>query len=504
VIHRIARWAITIIFILQSLFIPLQAASDYELPSIGQPVDTAISPLEEEEIGRDIVRQLRSFNYLMEDTELRYYVHALGTRLASYSGYSADGFDFFVVRDRQVNAFALPGGYIGINAGLILASRTEDELAGVFSHEIAHVTQRHIARQIEASGTFNIATIAALVVAILAGASDPDVAQAALSLGLASTQQMQINFTRTHEMEADRVGIRTLAESGYDPKGMASFFQQMEERARLYGSGLPEILQSHPVSNTRISEALNRAGDYSPEQIKHYDPLPYQLMRARTRVLTAPQASEALNFFTPEINDQKNYGARYGYSLALVRSGRYEDALKQLQALSGEINQPNVEIALARAQLATGEVETATTTMLNATRRFPHYVPLTLAYADLLVQSGEPEAARKVILASELANSSEPEVHRLLAVAARDLKRIAEAHYQMAEHHRLLGEYRDALNQLHAGLRNEKISETDKARLQQALNNLQKEVPERIQREIQRERKGERTPYTKVGNPLFQ
>lgn len=477
-----------ILLALQTVFTPALAANDYELPSIGQPADAALSPVQEAEIGRDIVRQLRSFNYLLEDIELRYYLRDLGFRLASFSGHSPEGFSFFVVRDRQVNAFALPGGYIGINAGLILASRNEDELAGVVAHEIAHVTQRHIARQIEASGSFNIATIAALVVAILAGASDPDVAQAALSMGLATSQQQRINFTRAHEMEADRVGIRTLAEAGYNPQGMATFFQQMEERARLYGSGLPEILRSHPVSNTRISEALTRAQDYSGDLLKNHDPLLYQLMRARLRVLTAPQAAEALNYFTPKLEDPKNISARYGFSLAQVRTGHYETAIKGLQALSDEIRQPNIEIALARAKLSSGDVNSATSTMAAAMKRFPRHVPLTLAYADLLIQTDNPETARKVILGEALVNTAEPEVHRLLAIAARDLKRIAEAHFQMAEYHRLNGEYREALNQLHAGLRNDDINDTDKARLKQALNTLEKEVPDRVKREIKQER----------------
>lgn len=487
-IKYIRQFCLISIPLISVVFLSISSAADYDLPSIGQPVDTALSPIEEDEIGKDIVRQLRSFNYLLEDTELRYYLQNLGYRIASHSGSSPERFTFFIVRDRQVNAFALPGGYIGINAGLILTSSNEDELSGVIAHEIAHVTQRHIARQIEASGSFNIATIAALVVAILSGASDPDVAQAALSLGLATSQQQRINFTRTHEMEADRVGIRTLANAGFDPKGMATFFQKMEERARLYGSGLPEILQSHPVSNTRISEALTRASEYSGEQLRHHDPLPYSLMRARLRVLTEPQLSELSRYFKAETENSNSPAARYGQNLTLVRTGRYEPAIEGLSQLAEEVAHPSIEIALARAQFSAGNPASAESTMAKANIRYPNNAPLILSYADLLVQSSRPEDARKLLLSNEIIQSREPEVHRLLAVAARDTKRVAEAHFQMAEYHRLTGEYREALNQLHAGLLNKTISESDKARLEQALNKLDKEVPERVKREIKNDR----------------
>ncbi len=470
------------------IHLTVNAAGNYDLPSIGQPVDTALSPLQEDEIGKDIVRQLRSFNYILEDIELRYYLQSLGFKIASFSGYTPEDFTFFIVRDRQVNAFALPGGYIGINAGLILTSSNEDELSGVIAHEIAHVTQRHIARQIESSGSFNIATIAALVVAIIAGASDPDVAQAALSLGLATSQQQRINFTRTHEAEADRVGIRTLAEAGYDPKAMATFFQKMEERGRLYGSGLPEILQSHPVSNTRISEALTRAAEYDQQYLKKHDPLPYELMKARLRVMTEPQVHDALKYFSAVIEKNNSISARYGHSLALVRTGRYEKAIPELRKLSEITNNSTIEIALARAQLSSGDIVAAENSINNAHKRFPNNSPLILSHADLYMQMGKPDEARKLLLSSNLIQSKEPEVHRILAVAARDTKRVAEAHYQMARYHQLTGEYREAINQLDAGLRNKQISENDKARLQQALNKLEKDVPERVLREIRRDR----------------
>lgn len=473
------------------------ARAEVELPSIGQPSDTTLSPAEEAEIGAEIVSQLRNFNFFLQDAELTYYLRDVGMRLAAHSGHSPNSFSFYVVRDNQVNAFALPGGHIGVNAGLILASESEDELAGVVAHEIAHVTQRHIARQVEASSRFNITTAAALLIAVLAGASDPDVVQAALTMGLATSAQQRINFTRAHEMEADRVGIRILAGAGYDPRGMAGFFQKMEERSRLYGSGLPEILRTHPVSNTRISEALSRIAQYDSQPITSQRlNREYRIMRARLRVLTATEASAAVDYFKavnsdstdPETTDEQV--RLYGLALAQYRAGRFDVSIDILSELVDDY--PDVvhySIALADSLLARGRTQPALVIFERYRLRYPDYAPLTLAYAEALVQTGQPAQARAQLLGSGLIKLQEPELHRLLALAARDLKREAEAHYQMAEHHRLLREYPQALNQLDAGLRLDNLSNGDKARLMTAQQRVRKETPEAL---LKRYDRGER------------
>lgn len=476
---------------------PLLALADVDLPTIGQPSDTALSPAEEAEIGADIVSQLRSFNFFLDDAEITYYLRDVGNRLATYSGHNASEFDFYVVRDRQINAFALPGGYIGMNAGLILASESEDEMAGVLAHEIAHVTQRHIARQVEASSRFNLTTAAALLVAILAGASNPDVLQAALTIGLSTSAQQSINFTRAHEMEADRVGIRTLAASGYDPKGMAGFFQKMEERSRLYGNGLPEILRSHPVSNTRISEALDRISQYEnlpaprPEQDRQY-----RIMRARLRVITAAEAGDVLAYFsadTPGAGESLEDVRQYGLALAMFRAGRFDDSLDILNQLTEQ--HPKVVYyasALADSLLAAGRAPAALGVYKRSLKNFPNFTPLTLSYAEALIQAGQPAQARSRILGSDLLQRREPEANRLLALAARDMKRDGEAHYQMGQYHRSLREYRQALNQLEAGLRVENLSTADKAKLTTALARLREEVPEDFLRKYDRGERVER------------
>lgn len=481
------RRAALIAMLLPSLWLFPQAASlaEVELPSIGQPSDRALSPTEEVQIGAEIISQLRELRFFLDDLQLNDYLRRVGHRLASNSGHHPDGFNFYLVRDKQINAFALPGGHIGVNAGLILASDTEDELAGVLAHEIAHVTQRHIARQIEASSRFNLTTAAALLIAVLAGASDPDVVQAALTMGMASSTQQRINFTRSHEMEADRIGIRTLAETGYDPKGMASFFQKMEERARLYGSGLPEILRTHPVSNTRISEALARVDQYSDKQPRSAKfERDYRIMQARLRVYTESEANTALAFFKASKAGDNKMDAQvreYGLALAHFRTGHYDEAIKLLSVLADQ--HPDVNYyhsALADSLLASGQGEEALKIYQRSRRQFPNDSPLILAYANALILTGNPGKARSELLGNDIIRKQEPETHRLLALAARDLKREAEAHYQMAEYHRLLREYRRGLNQLNAGLRLKDLGTADEARLKSALQKLRAQTPETL------------------------
>ena len=296
----------------------LQASiSDIQLPKLGEPADAAMSPREEYEIGARITAQIHSAGYALEDPELVEYITRLGWHIASHSRDLPEHLQFFMVRDPRINAFALPGGFMGFNAGLLMAAESESELAGVMAHELAHVTQRHIARTMEGTRVADIATWAAVLAAIIAGSAAPDVVLGALSLGQAATLQRQINYTRNHELEADRIGIGTMMSAGFDPAGMVSFFQRLEQQSRLYGSGMPEILRTHPVNTTRIAEARARAQRQSDGSDAER-PLTFQLMRARARVLTAERPSAALDHFRRRLERTSDDPAEhYGAALAL-------------------------------------------------------------------------------------------------------------------------------------------------------------------------------------------
>lgn len=445
---------------------PSGAPRDLNLPQIGDPADTALSPAEEARLGARVVSELYSYEYILEDAQLTEYLTTMGWRLAAASGTKPAHLEFFMVKDSRINAFALPGGYMGFNAGLLTASSTESELAGVMGHELAHVTQRHIARsQAESGGIATIATWAAVLAAIIAGSADPDIILAALAAGQGVSYQRQVNFTRAHEIEADRIGIQTLSEAGYDPEGMASFFQKLEQISRLYGSGVPEFLRTHPVNTTRVSEARSRAASMPRREVS--DSFEYGLLKARTQVFAADQPSDAVDAFSAVIAAGTDTPAqRYGLAFALHQLGQNKRALETLQsALEKYPRQPNLNLLLAAIQFGGGDSARGLATYQKTLALHPRFAPAILEYAEALIGAGQPELARKTLLTHEQAFGQRLETYRLLAQAARDMDNDAESSYQMATYLFLRGDAGGALSQLDAGLRLASLSAQDRARL---------------------------------------
>lgn len=450
----------------EPLALPSGAPTDLDLPQIGDPADTALSPAQEARLGSRVVSELYSHEYVLEDAQITEYLSSLGWRLAAASGTKPAHLEFFMVKDSRINAFALPGGFMGFNAGLLTASQTESELAGVMAHELAHVTQRHIARSASGnSGLATVATWAAVLAAIIAGSADPDLVIAALSLGQASAYQRQVNYTRAHEIEADRIGISTLAEAGFNAEGMASFFQKLEQQSRLYGGGVPEILRTHPVNTTRISEARTRAAAL-PKTL-NADSIEYGLMRARTQVFAADQPSDAVDAFSALIAAGQDTAAnRYGLAFALQQLGQNDRALAAMKPTVEKYpRQPNVNLLLASIQLSAGDVKRGLATYEKTLAAYPRFAPAILEYAEALIQVGEPNEARSVLLSHEQALGTRLDTYRLLSQAAREADNDAEASYQMANFLFLRGDAGGALSQLDAGLRLASLSEQDRARL---------------------------------------
>ena len=224
--NKLMAKIITILFL---LFSQTAIAQDLNLPDLGNPADAVLSKNDEAQLGRSIMRQIRASGTVVEDPQINEYISEIGHRIASHINESERDFTFFVIDDDSINAFALPGGYIGIHSGLLKATRSEDELAGVIAHEIAHVTQRHIARALAAGKKQSLLSTAIMLGAVIAGASGAgsDAVQGAMAVAQGTQIQQQINFTRENEYEADRIGISALARAGFDPRGMASFFEVM-------------------------------------------------------------------------------------------------------------------------------------------------------------------------------------------------------------------------------------------------------------------------------------
>lgn len=455
----------------------VQARSDLNVPYIGEPADRSLSPLEERNLGQEVMRQLMAGGHVLEDAELTDYIRALGLRLLQHTDARAQDFTFFIVNDAAINAFALPGGYIGINAGLLTASQTESELAGVLAHEIAHVTQRHIARSVDKTSGWDIASTALVIAALIVGAHDPEIAQAALSLGMSAAIQQQINFTRAHELEADRLGIHTLSAAGFNPAGMASFFHRLSQKGQLYGEGLPELLRTHPVNTTRIAEAQARAASLPNGTIE--SSTAYVLMKTRALALGMELASEALAYFQALHEQEPSIANRYGLALALERSRAFDRAEKQLtDMLKGWPEQLNLQLALGQLYSNAGQDERASRQLTHTLKRHPQARAATLALAEALLRQGQAAQTRQLLLESDLLLQEDAETFRLLALAARDMQENAEAHFQMAAYARSRGDYVDAIRQLRNGLSLEALDAHDRKRLQGRLEQYIAEAPD--------------------------
>ncbi len=462
-------------------------AQSRQLPDFGSPADATLSRNQEAQIGRSVVAQLRAAGLIAEDPKLTEYVQSLGSRIAGHAGNSGDqSFTFFVINDASINAFALPGGYIGIHTGLILATENESELAGVLAHEIAHVTQRHIARSIHDSQRTGIISMAAMVAALLLGVATDmptDALQGVAMASQAAAMQRQINFTRANEHEADRVGTELLAAAGFDPYAMASFFEKL---ARRYGSSndiIPALLRTHPVTTDRIAEARSRARLLPPTSRE--DSTNYQLTRARLKVSNARTPAAALAEFGSGTPDTLGAPDLYGTALAMMRASRHAEAANILGRLVGE--SPAViwyRIAYAEALAADSRSEEAMQVYEDGMSLFPRNVPLTLSHAEALINAGQPGVAHRILLdlLNNVRGGPTPEQIRLIARAANAQGDTASAHHYMAEYYVSVGQLPLAVTQLRMALEVPDLHAVDRARYEARLEEVREYMPENERR----------------------
>lgn len=443
-------------------------AAEINLPDIGSPADAILSKNDEAQLGRAIMAQIRKTGKVVEDPLITEYVNEIGHRIAAQA--NNDGiydFSFFVIEDPVINAFALPGGFIGVHTGLLEATRNEDELAGVLAHEVAHVTQRHIARSIHSGQRQSMMSMAIMLGAILAAVAgaDGDAVQGAIAVAQGTAAQQQINFTRSNEYEADRVGIEALASAGFDPQGMASFFEVISRSNTPMEYRTPEFLRTHPVSSARIAESRNRARSYPA--VHTNDTVNYGIARARILVASQDTPEEAVRYFEREPYEYQSDVERYGRAIAYLNDGRNSDANRIFEELANR--EPEViayHIGLADAQLAMEAIDESVDTFERARELFPRNVPLVIHYAEALLKLGHADKAHEILL--DLLNNvpPTPEQVRLIARAAIDAGDIAEAHYYMAEYRLMIGDLIGGVNFLRQALRVPELEEIQRIRFE--------------------------------------
>ena len=485
-------------------------AQESSLPDIGSSAGELIDPAVEAQYGAYTLYELRRLGMVLDDPLVDDWLHAMGYRLASSSDTPRQSFTFFMMRDRQINAFATLGGYIGVNAGLVTTAQSESEVAGVVAHEIAHVSQRHVLRAVERAKKDQIPILLAMVGAIAASQaagnsssnssnSGSNATAAAVTGAMALMAQRQINYTRSNESEADRVGIQTLARSGYEPNGMADFFERMQKANRGNSGGyqVPEYLRSHPVTTTRISETRQRAQKLAAERPAAGPatrsrgnlllPSAYSLggdlgpalgdnfgwVRERLRVLSAKDPTTALREYralarTP--GARTSDPERYGLALAQLRGGYPAEAEATLDDLLTRHPQHLwLELARAEAAAVAGKKALASERFDTLLARHPDSRPVRLTYAQALGEMSTPASGRRAqeVLRTLMASSAEdPVFQRSFARAselAGDTVRAGEAYAETAY---LNGRAVDALNQLAGLMKRDDLDYYQRARIE--------------------------------------
>jgi predicted Zn-dependent protease len=480
-LRRLRSWALALLcFVAVPAVAQVQNSAQDSLPEMGTAAQAALSLEDENQIGRMVMRNLRESGMVLDDPEVHEYIQSLGLRLSSLAQDGNRDFNFFVVRDPAINAFALPGGFIGIHSGLMLETKNESELAGVLGHEIAHVTQRHIARGIEARSRANLMSTAAVLAAILIGAAggSSDATMGAITAAQNMAAQAGINFTRENEYEADRIGIGVLAAAGFDPNAMPAFFDTMFRRTQLAPDRVPELLRTHPVTSNRIAESKDRALQYPPVTPK--DSLSYSLMKERIRVLLVSRSGDPREYYKAIGQNEADLTLAqvYGRALAQLYGGDAPGAVEAFTRLRQQY--PEIlafHTALGQAQLSAGQTREALDTLERARALAPRNVPVTVRYGEALMQAGRPKRAHEVLL--DLFNNTPPtqDQIRLTAMAANAAGDVADAYSYMAEYHLMGGDLMLAINQLELALSVPNITDQQRSKFVARLKEIREWLP---------------------------
>jgi len=418
------------------------------LPDLGDVAASELSPQAERRLGESIIREIRwRDNAYLDDPEVEEYLSRLGQRLVASGPSPHQHFDFFVVRDGTLNAFALPGGYIGVHTGLILAAESESELASVLGHEIAHVTQRHIAQLVGKQGQASMVMLATMLVAVLAARSNSQISEAAVAAGQAGVLQSQLGYTRDFEREADRIGLQTLEGAGFDVRGMPGFFERLQRASRLYENNAPSYLRTHPLTQERISDMGNRVGQMRYRQVP--DSSDFGFVRAKLRAAAAAPLDAVREFEAAVAKSPDVAAAGYGLARAYLSSGRLGEAEKILESLRREQPpSPFLESLAAELRLAARDAAGAVKILEAATQRFPESRALRYARIDALLQADRAQEAAALARSGVQDRGDDARLWTFIARSEAALGHRTAQHRAQAEVYVLQGSLPAAIEQL--------------------------------------------------------
>lgn len=449
----------------QSQMLPAAQSNAVTLPELGDSASSTFSSQQEYELGRAWLKMFRSQVKTVSDPLLQDYVEYLVYKLASFSQLKDRRLEVVVIDNPTINAFAVPGGVVGLHNGAFLSADNEAQLASILGHELAHLSQRHFARGVEQQQRSAIPTMAGMLGAlVLAATARGDAGMAAMAATQAAAQQNQLRFSRENEQEADRIGMETLVKADYDPNAFASMFENMLAENRYAGRNPPEFLLTHPLTESRVSDARNRAREY-PRHV-YVDNLDFQLMRARVEIQLANNSSEALKKFKARLKGQsRNLEAdQYGLALAYMQAGQFKDAREQLAPLlQKDPRRLAYVVSDAQLDIFAGAPDKAIPKLQMQLRVNPGNYPLAMTYADALLKSNQPQLAEAVLQEQVKLRPTDPYVWYELAETHGLAGNIVGVHQARAEYFVLNGVLDKAEKQLNYALKlvqNDSITST--------------------------------------------
>jgi len=427
---------------------PIWAADD--LPDLGESARAELSPQVERKIGENIMNEIRLHEpTYVDDPEINDYVNRLGRRLVEASGNPSGNFHFFVVRDPTVNAFAMFGGFVGMNTGTLLTAQSESELASVLAHEIGHVTQNHMARQMAKEKQNTIPSLIAMAVGVLAARANSSIGMATIASAQAGVVQAQLAYSRDFEREADRAGYQTLEKAGFDVRGMGEFFERMQKAGHLYENNAPVYLRTHPMTVERISDIENRAQHSPYRQV--VSSLDFYLVRAKLRAQMGTPF-EALNEFSTQLRERKYVSqpaARYGLVLALMRTKDLKAAEREFDALLAlKTAAPMIAGLAAELKAVAGDLPGAQAIYREGLQRFPQAKSIVYGLAESLYAGRQYDEALRAIEPQLQADPADFRLYGLQAKTYAALGKRLLQHRAQAEFYMLRGQLGEAIEQL--------------------------------------------------------
>lgn len=504
VIHRCVRWSAATLLIASGVlltpsFIPSVQAQ--ALPNLGDTEREELSPAMERRLGEQIMRQIRRNRDYLDDAPTQEYLNNLGNDLLAVRpearGEAQYDYFFFVVRDPMLNAFALPGGFIGTHTGLILAAQNESEVAGVMAHEIGHVAQRHIARMLGKQRQDMLIPLAGMILGALAASSSPNAGVGIMMGSQGLAMQRQLNFSREAEREADRIGLDIMRDAGYETSGMINFFGRLQQATRGYNDSMPAYLRSHPLTTERIADIQARTRDQPYRQ--RADGFDFPVIQARVRVLQTNSAQglfEAEEVFKRQVQQNTRtaiVAGNYGLAMVALRRGapdRAQTFIDQARAVLKDGAPKTGNAALTslaiEVRLAARQANEAVAEAEIARKQFPLSRGMALQYADALMAANRADDAVAFLRDQTSLYRSEPQLYDRLAKGYAAQGRQALQHMALAENYALRGSLPAAIDQLGIARRAPDATFYD----QSIIDAREREMKAQRMEELQREKDG--------------